>query len=422
MTQRTVLFPSSHSATNTRFTLPRIAGGALLTQRLDLELHTTAVGQLAADVEAQWLARIGAFGIIDTVEIFRNGTLLSTIGPQAGQMAAINVCTLSPDAAERFEVQTQGAFALQVNQMGDVPIYDNAAPGGVPADVLPTVGGSALIASSFGAGLQTTIGESNPVLPLNFLLALFAANPVFPLDDQIDIVITYDLTQFNSGGNAGITLDNTAQPRLYIETVAATAKKVSIAPWFERVHTVATLPALGAGSSDSNSIQVRIVNKNILGLFGLVQDPTADRNALFSRRATLGCGLSLTLNPGPVTQLNVTINGTQLYPRPISTPADQLREFALALNSDYISIPNSGGARGSTFLPANNADTTLSAGTSSPISALAGALSYIGFDCRRNGGTVDVDNQGVYFNINRTTVEAVDALEVHVWALCIAVA
>lgn len=395
----------------------------MLTQRLDLELATVAVGQPAGNfLKAQWLARIGAFGIIDTVEVYRNGTLLSTIGPQAGMMAAINVCSLSTDAAERFEVQTQGAFALQVNQMGAVPLYDAAAPGGVPADVLPTAGGSALVASSFGSGLQTTIGTYNPVLPLNFLLAVFASNLLFPLDDQIDIVITYDLTQFNNGGNAAMTLDNSAQPRLYLETVATTAKKVTITPWFEKVHTVATLPALAAGSSDSNSIQVRIVNKNILGLFALVQDPTEDPNGIFSRRATLGCGRSLALNTGPVTQLNVTINGTQLYPRPISTPADQLREFALALGSDYASIPNSCGARSSQYLPASNADSTLSVGTSSPISSLAGALAYIGFDCRRNGGTIDVDNQGVYFNINRTSLELVEALEVHVWALCIAVA
>ena len=433
MTQRTVLFPSSHSSTNTRFTLPRISGGALITSRFDLELRTvTANNPAGVFLAPQGLARVGGFGIIDTIEVFRNGTLLSTLGPNAGMMAAIKMCTLSSDAAERMELQTQGGLALQVNQMGSVPRYIAVAPGvdpenpmvgaPTPANVVPTAPGASLVPSSFGQNMQTGIGATNPVLPLNFLMALFASNPLFPLDDQIDIVITYDLTQFNNGGQAAVTLDNTTPPRLYVETVAETTKKLTIAPWLENVHTVATLPALAAAGSDNNSIQVRIVNKNIIGLYGLVQDPATSRSALFTPHNTLGCARSLSVCNGPVAQLNVTINGSQIYPRPVSTPAEQLREFALSLNSDYVNVPSTCGARGCAALPASNATSTLSVGNASPVSALSGALAYLGFDCRRNGGAVDVDNSGVYFNIARTALAAETAKEIHVWAACIAVA
>jgi hypothetical protein len=382
------------------------------------------VGQPPGTLQAQWLARVGAFGIIDTIEVFRNGTLLSTLGPNAGMMAAIKMCTLSSDAAERMELQTGGALSLQVNQMGSVP-RQAAVPGGNPANIVPTAPGASLVPSSFGNQMQFGIGgvnPVNPVLPLNFLMALFATNPLFPLDDQIDIVLTYDLTQFNNGGEAATTLDNTAQPRLYVETVSETSKKVTIAPWLENVHTVARLPALAAGASDNNSIQVRIVNKNIIGLYGLVQDPATNRSTVYTPHNTLGCARSLSVCNGPVTQLNVTINGSQLYPRPVSTPAEQLREFALSLNSDYVGIPNSCGARGCATLPASGTTSTLSVGNASPVSTLSGALAYLGFDCRRNGGAVDVDNSGVYFNIARTALAAETAKEIHVWAACIAVA
>lgn len=422
MTQRTVLYPSSHSSTNTRFTLPRIAGGALISSRLDLELRTVTTGQNPAALQAQWLARVGGYGIIDTIEIFRNGTLLTTIGPNAGMMAAINACLVPPDQAELMELRTGGGLALQVNQMGAVPRFTAAAPAGDPANVVPTAVGAALVPSSFGQDQQLGIGTINPVLSLEFLMGILKANPLFPLDDQFDIVLTYDLTQFNNGGDPSVTLDNSAAPRLYVETVAETAKKITFGPWLEYVHTVATLPALAAAGSDNNAIQVRIVNKNIVGLFGLVQDPSTSRSIIYSAHNTLGCARSLSVCNGTVSQLNVTINGSQIYPRPISTPADQLREFALALNSDYVAIPSTGGARGCAILPASNSTSTLSIGNSTPVSALSGALAYLGFDCRRNGGPVDVDNSGVYFNIARTALEAETSKEIHVWAMCIAVA
>lgn len=323
---RITLNPTSHSQYSSRFIIPQrgymIGSTAFLS--LEFESNTAKSG---------FLPRAGAWNLIDSISILRNGEEISytqNIGPWAA-LKTLSITDL--DEQKRMEARSGGALHIDFNEC--------ATPS--------TNGGNGIWTNIPTYSLSTTnqtVNEFKPFLQLRFICDLFAKNVlVDTVSDKYELLINWLSNAgqtfpayLNTVPNLAImnpfALKVSSNVRLfYSASIAKIPRPIKLAAWNEVKFSSITLPALASGASDQNTIPIRFSNMPASAIFIAFVPTTPIVDNIQSASVAWGNCFSHPISWSSQNEVNIVVNGKTLLPRPITQEGQRVSHFDRALEA-----------------------------------------------------------------------------------------
>lgn len=413
---RVFLNPSSHSVNQSRFIIP--SRGHLIGSSLHLELDYDSQNN------GYFLPRCGAYNLIDSISILRDGDEISYTSGVGPWMSIKMLSITDIDTQRKIEAKTGGALFVDISE--------SMNPQG--AGAANAVNSSWIHSPIYSQNsLNLTVGDVKPFLQMSLVCDIFAKNLMIDTEaHKYEILINWVpeagqiypcVTPSAAGSLASYGL--TMKPTTQMVYVAATNPKIprnKLTNWMAQKFTMFQLPAIASGSSDSNTLAIRFTNCKASAIFIGFVPITAIKDALNSCSVAWGNTFSYPASWSASNEVNLIVNGRSILPRPIGNEAQRIEHLNRALQIGCGGNGTSCASYGLNTYTTNAAGVSTAAnsgdlgafgrGTSYLMAlgpaAAAGSYAtkitstnYYGFNLTENGEPVELDSSGIYLVLNR---------------------
>lgn len=434
--QRVFLNPSSHSANSSRFVLS--GRGAIDCSSLHLEVFYDGT---KSELDAvQWYPRAGAFALIDTIQILRNGAEISYLN-NVGQFAAIKSMTVKDE--KQLSAKTKGALALEVPKVGNgftTSVQNNA-------ELYSAMAFTTYPQYDLSWSISNLSNSGNPLLPLSFVMQIFERNNILNLnEDKYEIIIDWAQSNtfigtagsFKINGNTRLIFETSIDPEVIsqIPTVIMPWREIRSSTYsLPKLDAIGTVPPPGGSvtTSDSQLIPLRLSN---FDCDAVIVQFTASTTA-----AVWGNGHSVPFCIGDY-EYNLIVNDNSLYSKPITQESMRLYHLGRALSvfsngreagGDSVKIPAMTNFTYTTDKASAAAGTCLGdpggyyRGGSQLMApfitnvasvAMCSPFHYLGFDLRNDGLPTFLNQSGLFLQLIRSgSVYTIPPLTVTAFAI-----
>ena len=418
---RVFLNPSSHSINQSRFIIP--SRGHLIGSSLHLELDYDSQNN------GYFLPRCGAYNLIDSISILRDGEEISYTSGVGPWMSLKLLSVTDIDTQRKIEAKTGGALFVDISE--------SMSPYGGGAVATNSVNASWIHSPIYALNsINQTVDDVKPFLQMSLVCDLFAKNLMIDTEaHKYEILINWIpepgqiypcVTPSPAGSLASYAL--TMKPTTQMVYVTATNPKIprnKLTNWMEQRFTMFQIPEIASGSSDSNTLAIRFTNCKASAIFiGFVPiDPIKDQ--LNSCSVAWGNTFSHPASWAASNEVNLIVNGRSILPRPIGNESQRIEHLNRALQigcggngtscaayglntyttneAGAANVANSGDlgafSRGASYLMALGSVEAV--GPPVVYATKITSTNYYGFNLSENGEPIDLDSSGIYLVLNR---------------------